>query len=46
MHSAWSALASFAILKLVGATVGLRVTPEQEDTGLDLSEHGEDAYTN
>jgi ammonia channel protein AmtB len=25
--------------------VGLRVTPEQEETGLDLSMHGEEGYT-
>jgi Amt family ammonium transporter len=36
--------ATFLILKLVDATVGLRVTPEDEDGGLDLSQHGESAY--
>jgi Amt family ammonium transporter len=32
------------ILKLVDATIGLRVTEENELQGLDLSEHGEEAY--
>ena len=32
------------ILWIVGATVGLRVTPEQEERGLDFVAHGEEAY--
>jgi Amt family ammonium transporter len=36
--------ASFAILKLVDLAVGLRVSEEQELTGLDLSLHGEAGY--
>ncbi|MEI6278524.1 MAG: ammonium transporter [Verrucomicrobiae bacterium] len=36
---------SFVLLKAIGATVGLRVTPDQENVGLDLSEHGEEGYT-
>jgi len=40
-----SAGVSFGLLKLIGATIGLRVTREQEHTGLDLAEHGEEAYT-
>jgi Amt family ammonium transporter len=32
------------ILWIVGATVGLRVTPEQEERGLDFVSHGEEAY--
>ena len=43
---ALSGLVSFGILKLIDATMGLRVTPEQENTGLNLAEHGEEAYTN
>jgi Amt family ammonium transporter len=35
---------AFLILKLVGALTSLRVTPEEEDSGLDLSQHGERAY--
>ena len=34
-------LASFAILKLIDATLGLRVTEEQEREGLDITLHGE-----
>ena len=29
---------------LIGATIGLRVKPQQEDEGLDLADHGESAY--
>jgi Amt family ammonium transporter len=37
-------LATFLILKVVDKLVGLRVSPEDEYTGLDLSQHGETAY--
>jgi Amt family ammonium transporter len=33
-----------AILKLVDATIGLRVPEDQEMQGLDLSQHGEEGY--
>ena len=36
--------ATFIILKLVNAVVGLRVTEEDETLGLDLAQHGESAY--
>ncbi|HYY58693.1 MAG TPA: ammonium transporter [Pyrinomonadaceae bacterium] len=32
------------LLKLVDKLVGLRVTPEEELTGLDLTQHGEEGY--
>jgi hypothetical protein len=32
------------ILWVVDHTVGLRVTPGEEEAGLDLTEHGESAY--
>ena len=32
------------IIWIVGATVGLRVTPEDEERGLDFVAHGEEAY--
>lgn len=32
------------ILTVIKYTIGLRVTPEQEIEGLDLSQHGEEAY--
>jgi Amt family ammonium transporter len=34
-------VASFIILQVVNLTIGLRVTPEDEREGLDLSQHGE-----
>ncbi len=40
----WSALATLAIALLVKATLGLRVTEEQENEGIDRTEHGENAY--
>lgn len=40
----YSSLATFAILKVVHATVGLRVSTEVEKTGLDSSQHGENGY--
>ncbi len=41
---ALSGIASFVILKLIDLTIGLRVTHEDENQGLDLAEHGEAAY--
>jgi Amt family ammonium transporter len=41
---AWSAILSWAILKLVDRVIGLRVDAEQEQMGLDLAEHEERAY--
>jgi len=35
---------TFIILKILDATVGLRVKPEVEDRGLDINEHGEEGY--
>jgi Amt family ammonium transporter len=40
----WSAVATVIIAFIVKATLGLRVTEEQEYEGLDRSEHGENAY--
>jgi Amt family ammonium transporter len=40
----WSVLATVAITLAVKATMGLRVSEEQEYEGMDRSEHGEDAY--
>lgn len=36
---------TFILLKIVDAMIGLRVDEEDEDIGLDLSQHGENAYT-
>jgi Amt family ammonium transporter len=35
---------TLAILKLVDATIGLRVSEDHEMQGLDLSQHGEEGY--
>jgi ammonium transporter, Amt family len=40
----YSALVSFVVLKLIDATLGLRVDAEQETEGLDLSLHDERGY--
>ena len=37
-------VATFIILKIVDATIGLRVTEEDETQGLDVTQHGEEAY--
>jgi Amt family ammonium transporter len=39
-----AAAGTFILLKVVGALTALRVTPEEEDSGLDLTQHGESAY--
>jgi Amt family ammonium transporter len=40
----YSFVVSFALLKLVDALIGLRVTTDEEDMGLDLTQHGERGY--
>jgi Amt family ammonium transporter len=40
----FSFFGSYLLLKLVNVFSPLRVSPEAEDAGLDLSEHGEEAY--
>jgi Amt family ammonium transporter len=44
---AWSLgiVGTLIILKITDLLIGVRVTPEQEETGLDLSMHGEEGYT-
>ena len=42
----WTAIASYAILKIAGVFGGLRVSEEHEIEGLDLSQHGERGYHN
>jgi Amt family ammonium transporter len=41
----FAGVVSFFLLKLVDKLVGLRVDVEDEDAGLDLTQHGERAYT-
>jgi ammonium transporter, Amt family len=40
----WSAAGSLAVYFIISLIVGLRVSPEAEREGLDISEHGERAY--
>jgi len=42
---AFVALATYAILKLVGLIVPLRVSEDDEETGLDVTQHGESGYS-
>jgi hypothetical protein len=39
-----AAVGTLLILKLVDATLGLRVSEEHEEQGLDVSQHGEEGY--
>ena len=39
-----AAVATFVILKIVDALIGVRVSDTDEITGLDISQHGEEAY--
>ena len=40
----FAGVATFIIVKIVDAVVGLRVDDSEEEQGLDLSQHGEEAY--
>jgi ammonium transporter, Amt family len=44
--AAFTAICTWIILKIIDAIIGIRVTKEEEQTGLDLSQHGESAYHN
>ena len=41
----WSAVVAFIAYKIADLTVGLRVSQEAEREGLDITSHGETAYT-
>ena len=41
----WSGIATIIIVLICKATVGLRVSEDEEETGLDLAEHGEHSYS-
>ena len=41
----WSAVSAFVCFKIVDLLIGLRVPEEKEREGLDVTEHGERAYT-
>lgn len=42
--AAYAFFGSYILLKLINIFSPLRVSPEEEDKGLDLSQHGEEAY--
>src|SRR5436309_7277077 len=42
---AYSVVATFAIVKLLGFATALRPTPKDEGLGLDFTQHGEEAYS-
>ena len=42
---AYSGVATFAIVKLLGFATALRPTPKDEGLGLDFTQHGEEAYS-
>jgi ammonium transporter, Amt family len=42
---AWSGVCTAVILKLVGFVTALRVTPEAEQIGLDITLHGESIHS-
>lgn len=41
---AFAAVMTFVILQVISLVIPLRVSEEEEEIGLDMSEHGEDAY--
>jgi Amt family ammonium transporter len=41
----FAGVGTFVILKIVDALVGLRLKPEAEFNGMDISDHGEEAYS-
>ena len=42
--SAFAFAGSYLLLRIVDVFSPLRVSPKEEDEGLDLSQHGEEAY--
>jgi Amt family ammonium transporter len=40
----WSAAITFVLLKIIGAIAPLRATADDESIGLDVAQHGEEAY--
>lgn len=41
---AWTVVTTFILFSVIKATVGLRVKEEEEEMGLDIGEHGSEAY--
>jgi Amt family ammonium transporter len=42
--AAWGFLLTVGVLKIIDRVMGLRVTAEEEEQGLDMTQHGEQAY--
>jgi Amt family ammonium transporter len=42
--AAFAFVGSYVLLRIVDLFSPIRVTPKEEDVGLDLSQHGEEAY--
>jgi Amt family ammonium transporter len=42
--AAYSGVATFVLLKLISVVLPLRASRSEEDEGLDISQHGEEAY--
>jgi Amt family ammonium transporter len=42
---AYGFVVSFALAKVIDVFIGLRISPEQEEEGLDLSQHAESGYS-
>jgi Amt family ammonium transporter len=40
----YAVVVTWILLKVIDAVMGLRVKPGEEETGLDLTQHGEEAY--
>jgi len=41
---AYAAIVSAVLLFIIDKTIGLRMKPEAEQSGMDITEHGEEAY--
>ena len=44
--SAFAFVFSFIVFSILKGMMGVRVSEEEEERGLDISEHGQEAYTN
>lgn len=44
-YVAWAFICGLIIFKIVDAIMGIRPTPEEELKGMDITEHGTDAYS-
>jgi len=43
--AAWAAVVTFVLLKAIGLVTSLRARAEEEGIGLDVTQHGEEAYS-